>query len=379
MRGKPVLDRPQKTPLWALVGGLLLMRTNGRAHPIAAKRATSNDPPNDRSGAPAMAHSTKGPAREEGRGRAANSPTEIPARGWKDIAFRIFHGISEDRIVSISAAVTFFALLAMFPGIASLISLYGLFTDPASISQHLNIASGILPEGGMSILSEQVKTLTSQPPKKLGFAMLAGLAIALWSANGGIKAMFDALNVVYREDERRSFFRLNATSLAFTIGVISFMLIAIVAITILPLALDYIGLTGSGNLILTLARWPALLVVVIFAIALIYRYGPSRDEAKWRWISPGSILAAIAWIAASLLFSWYAANFGSYNKTYGSLGAVIGFMTWLWISSIVILVGAKLNAEMEHQTARDTTEGQPQCRGNRDAHAADTVGRAYPP
>ena len=310
------------------------------------------------------------------RGRGASGPTEIPAKGWKDIVLRIYHGITEDRILAIAAGVTFFVLLAIFPGIAALIALYGLYADPQTISQHLNAASGVLPEGGLQILREQLERLASQPPQRLGLAMVIGLAIALWSANGGMKAMFDALNVVYHEKEKRGFFGLNATSLAFTLGAMLFVLLALGSMTVLPAVLNNLGLSRALELAVKIGRWPILFLVVSFAVAMIYRFGPSRDKPQWRWITPGSMFAAAGWLAASLLFSWYTENFGKYNETYGSLGAAIGFMTWLWISTIVILVGAKINAEIEHQTARDTTEGQPRPLGDRGARMADSVGRA---
>lgn len=311
---------------------------------------------------------------EAGRGRGAEHPGEIPARGWKDIALRIHRGIGADRILAISAGVVFFMLLAIFPGIAGLIALYGLFADPVTIGRHLDLMAGVVPGGGLEIIRGEVERLTAQPQQQLGLAMIASLAISLWSANGGMKALFDALNVVYHEREKRGFIALNALSLAFTLGTIAFMLTAIVVITVLPVALEYVGLSRGTELLLRIGRWPALLLVASLAIALVYRYGPSRDEPQWTWISPGSALAALLWLVASLAFSWYAENFGSYNKTYGSLGAVIGFMTWMWISTIVILVGAKLNAEIEHQTARDTTEGPPRPVGSRGATMADTIG-----
>jgi membrane protein len=210
----------------------------------------------------------------------------------------------------------------------------------------------------------------------LGVAFLVGLAVSLWSANAGIKALFDALNVVYNEKEKRGFLSLNAVSLLFTVGVIVVALLALAAIIVLPPALGYFGLGGATQWIIEIGKWPALLVCVALVIALLYRYGPSRDRARWRWITWGSGFAATAWLVASILFAWYAANFGSYNKTYGSLGAAIGFMTWIWISTIVVLLGATLDAEMEHQTARDTTAGRPQPLGYRGATMADTVGEA---
>jgi membrane protein len=312
--------------------------------------------------------------REHGRGRSAAKPSDIPAPGWKDIVLRVYQGIADDRILANAAAVVFFALLALFPGIAALVSIYGLFADTSTISQHLDSLSGVLPGGAVDVIRDQLSRLTAEGNATLGISFLISLVISLWSANGGIKALFDALNVVYEEKEKRSFIRLNALSLTFTAGMILFLLIALVAVVAVPVALNY--LPAFSATLLDIARWPVLLVIVAIALASIYRYGPNREKPRWRWITWGSAFAALAWLAASALFSWYAAHFGTFNKTYGSLGAIIGFMTWMWLSIIVILVGAKLNAEIEHQTARDTTEGAPKPLGSRHAKMADTVGPA---
>ena len=313
---------------------------------------------------------------DDGRGRSAARPAEIPARGWKDILVRVYGGIYDDRILANAAAVAFYALLALFPGIAALVSIYAVFADPHAIEQHLGELSGVLPGGALDIIRDQLARLTSEPPSKLGVGLLVSFVISLWSANGGIKAMFDALNVVYEEKEDRSFIRLNAVSLAFTLGMIVFLILALACLVALPAALDYLPKIVSQAL--DYARWPLLLALIGIILALIYRNGPSRTEPRWRWISWGSTFAAVGWLVASGLFSWYAANFGNFNKTYGSLGAVIGFMMWMWLSVIVVLIGGKLNAEIEHQTARDTTEGGPKPLGGRRARMADTVGRAQP-
>jgi len=359
--------RGPETPLWAMAiaAVLMIMRVGSSRHAwqAAVKGAREGD--------------AIGPRDSEAhRGRKASVPSDIPAKGWKDVARRLYQGISEDRILVTAAGVTFYVLLALFRGIAGLIALYGLYADPSTVSQHLDMLSGVLPEGGLQIIREQIDRLTSQPAQRLGMATLIGLGISLWSANGGLKAMFDALNVVYHEKEKRSFIRLNALSLAFTLGLIVFVLMALAALTIVPLALSHLGLSRVTELLIRFGRWPFLFVVVGLMIALIYRYGPSRDKPQWRWISPGSAFAAVSWLCGSALFSWYTANFGSYNATYGSLGAVIGFMTWVWLSNIVILVGAKINAELEHQTAQDTTVGRPEPLGQRRAAMADSVGAA---
>jgi membrane protein len=284
--------------------------------------------------------------------------------------------VNKDRILAVAAGVTFYALLAIFPAVGALVSIYGLFAEPGTIQEHLNALAGLLPGGALDVIGEQVKRITSKGGGALGFAFFSGLAISLWSANAGMKAMFDALNVAYDEDEKRGFIALNLQSLGFTLGALLFIVLAIVGVVAVPVVLNFVGLGKATEWIISLARWPALLAVVILGLAVLYRYGPSRDKAQWRWISPGSILAGVVWVVGSMLFSWYVSNFGNYNETYGSLGAAIGFMTWIWLSSTIVLVGAELNAETEHQTGRDSTEGPREPLGARGARMADTVGAA---
>jgi membrane protein len=210
----------------------------------------------------------------------------------------------------------------------------------------------------------------------LGISFLVGLAVSLWSANQGTKAMFDALNVVYDETEKRGFVRLTLATLGFTLGGLVFVVLALAGIVALPVVLQFVGLPRGLESLLQLARWPILLVFLAIMLAVLYRYGPSRQEARWQWLSWGSGLAALLWLGGSALFSWYVENFGSYNETYGSLGAVIGFMTWIWLSSAVVLLGGELNAELEHQTAKDTTTGAPKPLGTRGARMADRVAPA---
>jgi membrane protein len=329
----------------------------------------------------AIAHKRASPVQRErvherGRGREADTPSAIPARGWKDIAWRLYAEVTDDRIVAVAAGVTFYALLAVFPAIGAIVALYGLFADATTINDHLAGMAGVFPGGALDVIGEQIKRITEQGNAKLGLTFFVGLGVSLWSANAGMKAIFDALNIVYDEVEKRSFIKLNALSLAFTMGAILFLLAAMGAMVVLPIVLDHIWLGQQVEALLKIARWPALLVAVMLGLAILYRYGPSRSAARWRWVTWGSVLAALTWIAVSMLFSEYAANYGSYNKTYGSLGAVIGFMTWIWISTIVILAGAELNSEMEHQTARDTTTGPEKPLGARGATMADTVGAA---
>ena len=311
------------------------------------------------------------------RGRQADTPAQIPTKGWKDIALRVYEGIQNDRILLVAAGVTFYGLLALFPAIAALVSLYGLFTDATTINEHLRLASGFLPEGALEVIGDQVKRITSQGQSTLGFTFLGTLALALWGANAGTKSIFDALNIIYKEEEKRGLVKLALCSLAFTIGAIAVALLALAGVVAVPVALKLIGISEQwGAALLSLLRWPLLYLVILFALAGLYRYGPSRTRAQWRWVTWGSAVAGGIWIAGSLLFSWYVANFGNYNATYGSLGAVIGFMIWMWLSIIIVLFGAEINAEMEHQTAKDTTEGGKKPLGVRGARMADEIGEA---
>lgn len=304
-------------------------------------------------------------------GKDADKPSDIPAAGWWAILKRVAQQISADRVITEAGAVTFFSLLAIFPAIAALISLYGLFADPRNVSEHLAVMDGLLPGGGLDIIKDQVKSLTSGEPKALGFGVLIGFGTSLWSANQGVKALFDALNIVNDEKESRGFLYRTVLTLSFTLGALLFILLALGAVVVVPAVLAFVGLGDVLEFVLRFARWPLLLTAIGLFLALIYRYGPSREAAKWRWISWGSAFAAVAWVIGSAGFSWYVANFGSYNKTYGSLGAVVGFMTWIWISTIIILIGGELNAEIEHQTDRDTTTGPEQPQGKRGAVKSD--------
>ena len=280
-------------------------------------------------------------------GRRISHPISL-AREWKDIFLRVYRGISEDRILLVAAGVTFYALLSIFPGIAALISIYGVFADPGTMADQLDTVVNVAPGGAIQVLRDEMTRLASRGGTTLGVGFIVSLVISLWTTNSGVSAIFDALNIVYREKEKRGFLRYYTETLTFTIGAVLFVLVSIAVVVLLPVVLNYIPLPEGADFIVKIARWPVILVLAALALAALYHYGPSRREPRWRWITWGSVFAAILWLAASVLFSWYVANFGSYNKTYGSLGAVVGFMTWIWISIIVVLVGAKLDAEIEH-------------------------------
>ncbi len=304
-------------------------------------------------------------------GADARKPSEIPPAGWLQVGKRVAVAFINDRVMAEAASCTFYTLLALFPAIATLISIYGLFTDPKSLEAQLQSMQGVVPGGGLDLIKGQITALTSSPPKALGFGVAIGLATSLWSANNGMKSLFDALNVVYHEKEKRSFVRLTIQTLGFTLGAVLFLILAMFTVVALPIVLNFVGLGSIANTVLSLVRWPLMLLLLTVGLGVIYRYGPSRTAASFHWLSWGAAFASILWVVVSAAFSYYVANFGSYNKTYGSLGAVIGFMTWIWISTIVVLMGAELNAELELQTSRDTTVGPERAAGQRGAFKAD--------
>ncbi len=308
------------------------------------------------------------PAPDAGLGQNrsdAASPKDLPPKTWKAVLSRAWSEFNSDHIPAVAGGSTFFGLLALFPALGVFVSLYGLVANVEQARRQVINLRGVLPDGAISVLSEQMARLASTPHSSLGIAFVTSLAVSLWSSNAGVKALIAGLNVAYEETEKRNFVRLNLVSLAFTVGAV----VLGFAGAGLPGLLATAGLQGS--LVIQIMQWPALLLVLCALLSVLYRYGPSRAHARWRWITPGSAFAAVTWLAMSLLFSVYVANFGHYDKTYGSLGAIVGFMTWIWLSLTVVLLGAELNSELEKQTSRDTTTGAAQPQGQRGAAVAD--------
>jgi len=368
-------ERRKSVPLKAsssqnrLSGSLVLMAAlTGIARAISRARET---------GAVARTPETQDTLGVDDRGRRAEKPTDIPAKGWKDIARRVFEGIQNDRVLLVAAGVTFYVLLALFPATGAIVSLYGLFADATTINGHLKLISGFLPEGALEVIGDQVRRIASHGRGTLGITFLGTLVLSLWGANSGTKAIFDALNIIYKERERRSFLQLTIRSLAFTTGAVVLVLLAFAGVIAVPVILNLLGVPEwSGAALLSTLRWPLLYLVILFGLACLYRYGPSRTRPQWKWVTWGSAVAGGIWLLGSLLLSWYVTHFGSFNATYGSLGAVIGFMVWMWLSTIVVLIGGEINAEMEHQTAKDTTQGRQKPMGARGARMADELGQS---
>lgn len=315
-------------------------------------------------------------AMQPGRGRGARYPWQIPWAGWKDILWRTYAQVTEDRLLAVAAGVVFYGLLAIFPAISAFVSIYGLFADPATVEGTVSLLAEVIPADAMGPIEEQVDRVAATASGSLGFTFLVSLALALWSANAGMKAVIDALNVAYGERERRGFIHLTLISFALTLGVIVAGLGAIVAIVVFPVVTSFLGVESLAAELVRWLRWPLLLVLLLIGLAVLYRFGPNRTKPRWQWVSVGSVVAAVLWLAGSAALSFYLSRFADYSATYGSLAAGIGLMTWLWLSAIVVLLGAELNAEIEHQTARDSTVGAEKPIGTRGATMADTVGAA---
>ena len=310
---------------------------------VAARKAM---PDRWRHGAPSVPPQDSG--HKDGiASRAGAAPSDIAPRGWWQILKRTVSEVSRDRVLTVAGGVTFYGLLSLFPALTVLVSLYGIFAEPESISEHLEMLGSFLPESAMSVIGEQAMRVASGDQARLSIAGLAGGLVALWSANAAMKSLIDTLNIVYGVDEARGFLKLNAVTLLFTISAIVGVMVLFVAVAAVPVILSFFWLGGIVDFLIWAGRWPVIFVLVILALAVLYRFGPCRPNVRWRWITPGSFIAALGLLILSMLFSWYAANFGKFNETYGSLGAVIGFMTWMWLSATIILVGAELNAEIE--------------------------------
>lgn len=304
----------------------------------------------------------------------AHRPSAIPVRGWRDVALRVKREIRQDDVPLLAAGVAFFALLALVPALVALVSLYGLVTDPADIQRNVDDVLAAAPREVRDLVQSQLSSIVDSSPQGLRLGALAGLVVALWSASSGMKHLIAAVNRAYDEDETRGFIRLRGLSLILTIGAVVALLVALYALIVVPNSLFQEGSSSVLRTTVLVLRWPLLAGAAMVGLAVVYRYAPDRAEPRWNWVSIGAVFATVVWLAASIGFSAYSANFGRYNETYGAFGAVVVLMLWLYISAYATVAGAELNAELERQTARDTTTGRPEAMGRRDAYAADTLG-----
>jgi membrane protein len=313
---------------------------------------------------------------EEARhGRYAERPSEIPARGLWDVIWRVYNDVLNDRVTLIAAGATYYIVLSMFPGMGVLVSTYGLLSDPSDIPLQISAFRDILPPGAFDMLLPQLEGLASKGRSELSFAFATSLVVAFWSATSGVKALFEAMNVAYGEREKRSFVHLNSLAIVFTLGAIATLVLLITIIGVVPAILKALYIDQWTELLARIARWPFVLALTGCATTIIYRFGPSREDAKLRWLTWGTALSTIVWAMATAAFSIYLLNFANYNATYGTLGAMIAFMIWIWLSIVILIVGAEFNAELEHQTKCDSTTGPPLPMGERGAVMADTLGK----
>jgi membrane protein len=310
---------------------------------------------------------------ETDRGRQAEAPQQIPARGWKDVLVRVKTASKDDHVMLFSAGVALFGLLALVPALAALMSIYGLVANPATIDEQLTDSLSAAPAEVRDLISQQVRDIGDASSGAI-LAVVVGLLLALWSASAGMKNLIEAINIAYGEKDTRGFVKLRAVSLAFTLGAIVFVVLAFALIALLPPVIAATDLGTAGRVLINVVRFVVLFAGMLFGLAVLYRYAPDRDAPKWSWATPGAVFAATVWIVGSLLFSIYTANFGRYNETYGALGAIVVVILWLLLSAVVVILGAEINCELERQTVRDSTKGAERPLGLRNAYAADTVG-----
>jgi len=311
---------------------------------------------------------------EPERGRHADRPQQIPTAGWWDILSRVRKRIGSDNVSLVAAGLAMYALLAVFPTLAAAVSIFGVFASRGDVIDHMQEFAGTLPPGVSDIFSKQLQELAARPHGALTATAVGALLIALWSARSGMASLMTATNIAYSEREKRGFIRQALLSLAFTAGAIITYLTMLLLCIAVPVALKAMGISGELEVVVNVGRWALLWIVGVAGLTVIYRYGPARERARWRWVTWGAVMAASVWLIGSLLFSLYVRTFGTFGKTYGVLGGVTVLLMWFYLSSFIVVLGAEVNAEMERQTAEDTTDGPPTPLGRRGAHAADTVG-----
>ena len=310
------------------------------------------------------------------RGRHAETPKQIPKTGWKDIGFRIKDEISADHVSLVAAGVAFYGLLALFPAITAAMALAGLLTEPQGIVQQLEQIGQLMPQQAADIITNQAAKVAGSNQGGLGLAAILGILLALYSASKGMAALIEGMNVAYDEQEERGFIKLNLLKFGLTLFLIVGFLLGIAATMVLPALMGNLGLGPGVQWLARIASYLVLVLLTIFGLAVLYRYGPDRDDPEWNWVTPGAALATLLWILGSIAFAVYVGNFANYNATFGSLGGVIVLLIWLWLSSFIVLLGAEIDSEMEAQTRKDTTVGPDAPMGERGAVKADRLGKA---
>lgn len=307
------------------------------------------------------------------KGHNADKPSEIPAKGWKEIGSRVISQLKVDHVQIVSAGVGFYFFMAIFPTIVAALSIYGLLLDPAQIQEHVNGLAQFLPGEAYEIIESVMEPIVSKDDQTLGWGLLFSILLSLWSANQGTNALFEGINIAYNEEDDRNFFKKTGMTLLFTLGGIILGLLSLVIVILFPALIDHIHLGTTVETVLGWTRWILLAFIIVFGLGVLYKKAPDRDNPEMKWVSWGSVIATVLWILGSMLFSWYVNNFGSYDDMYGSFASVIIMLLWLFLTSFIILLGAEINSEMEHQTAKDTTVGPDEPMGQRGGYHADHV------
>jgi membrane protein len=313
------------------------------------------------------------PSPQELPGIHAEKPTDIPWRGWKQILKRSWAENSADNMPIIAGGVAFFGFLSIFPALIALISLYGLVASPETVARQVEEISAQLPESASKLIGQQLEDIVSNDTGALTLGLAVSILGALWSVSGGVSNLITAVNLAYDEVEARGFVKLRLTSLALTLGAIVFVLVTFGLVAIVPRLIEALPLGIVGTILAQVARWLLLLAVFAGSLAVLYRVAPDRDAPRLRWVSLGSVIVTVVWALVSVGFAVYVDGFGSYDKTYGAIAGVIVLMLWLYLTCYLVLLGAEINSEAEHQTAHDTTTGDPQPMGARNARMADTL------
>lgn len=306
-------------------------------------------------------------------GGQAETPAQIPARGWWQVLKRAVQESSNDNVSMLAGGVAFFAFLSLFPTLIAALTLYGVVAEPAQVTQQMQRFSTALPASSQQLITGQLTAIAQSSGGALTVGLVVSLLVALWSASSGTSNLMSGVNLAYDEEETRGFIKLRAIALGLTLGAIVFMLLALVLIAVVPAVLGQLGLGAVGRVLVQVLRWVLLVAVVVVGLAVIYRVAPDRTSPQFRWVSTGAVVATLLWIIGSAAFSFYVNNFGSYNATYGALAGVVVLLLWLFLTSYIVLLGAEINAEAERQTARDTTTGEPAPMGQRGATSADMV------
>jgi membrane protein len=306
-------------------------------------------------------------------GVEADRPSEIPRPGWFQIVKRAWKESTKDSVPLLSAGVAFYAFLAIVPTLIAVVMIYGLVSDAEDVAEQVESFGEALPTSAEELLTEQMTTLATASERSLSVGLVIALVFALWTASGGISNLITAVNVAYDEEQKRGFVKSRALALGMTVGAIVFMVVAVALVAAIPVVLDALDVPGWVKAVVQVGRWLGLVVAVLIALALLYRWAPDRDAPKFRWLSIGAVVATVLWVVGSIGFSVYVDNFGSYGRTYGSLAGVVVLLLWLWLAAYATLLGAEINAEMEQQTIKDTTKGEPRPLGRRGAVKADSI------